>query len=172
MIEKLLYFFNKSQRKSLFLILIFMFVVTFLEMGSLGFIFSIVGTVSSQDMKSNLMVENLGEFFNLDSNQNLIYLLLIFLLFYLFKIGFLIFYNWFEANFIYSYKENLSSKVFKKYLNQNYSFFYNRNSSEFIRNLISEVDQFTVHFKSFLQLALEIIVVIGIFIVLQKHYHN
>ena len=166
MIKKFLYFFNKSHKKSLVLILIFMIVVTILEMTSLGFIFSIVGTVSPQDMKNNLLVENLGEFFNLDSNQILIYLLLTFLFFYLFKIGFLIFYNWFEAHFIYSYKEHLSSKIFKKYLNQNNSFFYNRNSSEFIRNLISEVDQFSVYFKSILQLTLEITIVTGIFIVL------
>jgi len=67
---------------------------------------------------------------------------------------------------LYSYKEYLSSKVFEKYLNQNFSFFYNRNSSEFIRNLITEVDQFTAYLFSFLKLTLEVIVAVGIFCLL------
>jgi ABC-type multidrug transport system fused ATPase/permease subunit len=67
---------------------------------------------------------------------------------------------------LYSYKENLSSKVFKKYLNQNFSYFYNRNSSEFLRNLITEVEQFILYLISVLKVALEIIIVIGIFFLL------
>ena len=76
------------------------------------------------------------------------------------------FYNWYKSNFLYSYQENLSSKVFKQYLNQNFNFFHNRNSSEFIRNLIMEVDQFLRYLVSILELSLEIIVVIGIFCLL------
>ena len=99
----------------------------------------------------------------LDKTEIFSTLLLIFLIFYLIKITFLIFYNWYESNFLYSYKENLSSKLFKEYLNQNFNFFYNRNSSEFIRNLITEADQFVVYLVSILKLTLEIIIAIGIF---------
>jgi len=89
-----------------------------------------------------------------------------FLFFYVVKIIFLTFYNWFESNFLYSYKEYLSSKVFREYLNQNFSYFYNRNSSEFIRNLITEVNEFSGYLTSILKLALEIIVIVGIFFLL------
>jgi len=165
MIKKFLYFFNKHQKKSLLLLFIFMIIATILEMLGLGFIFSIVGSMSFENV-SYLFLNKLSTFFALDRNENLLYLLLFFLVFYIIKIVFLTFYNWFESNFLYSFKEYLSSKVFAEYLKQNISYFYNRNSSEFIRNLITEVDQFTAYLTSFLKLAIEVVVVIGIFCLL------
>ena len=166
MIKKFLYFFDKYQKKSLLILFNFMFISTILEMAGLGLIFSIVGAMSSANTSSNLFINKLSEFFELNSTEILSYLLLFFLLFYIIKIAFLTFYNWFECNFLYPYKENLSSKVFKKYLNQNFSYFYGRNSSEFIRNLITEVDQFNAYLVSILKLTLEIVVIIGIFCLL------
>ena len=166
MIKKLLYFFNKHQKKSLLLLFVFMFISTILETAGLGFIFSIVGVLSPTNTKSNLFVNKLNTFFELDKGEIVLYLLLVFLIFYVIKIIFLTFFNWFESNFLYSYKEYLSSKVFREYLNQNYSFFYNRNSSEFIRNLMTEVEQFTLYLVYVLKLVLEISVTIGIFCLL------
>ena len=134
MSKKFLYFFDQYQKKSLLLLFCFMFAATVLEMIGLGFIFTIVGALGSVNIKNNLFINGLNDFFELDKTEFFLYLLLVFLLFYIIKIVFLTFYNWFEGNFLYSYRENLSSKVFKEYLNQNFSYFYNRNSSEFLRN--------------------------------------
>ena len=142
-----------------------MLIATILEMVGLGFIFSIVGSVSSMD-SSNLFVEKLSVFFGLNQIEILSYLLLAFIFFYIFKIIFLTFYNWFESNFLYSYKEYLSSKVFRGYLNQNYSYFYKRDSSEFTRNLITEVNQYIIYLVAILKTALETVVLIGIFCLL------
>ena len=166
MIKKLLYFFNKHQKKSLLLLFVFMFISTIFEMLGLGFIFSIVGALSPANAKSNLFINEMSSYFQIEANNILSYLLLAFLFFYIAKIAFLTFYNWYESNFLYSYKESLSSKVFKEYLNQDFSYFYSRNSSEFIRNLITEVDQFVVYLFSILKLTLEIVVIIGIFFLL------
>ena len=163
MIKKFLYFFNKNQKRSLLILFILMFVSTILEIVGLGFIFSIVGALSPENTKSSLFIEKFSNFFTLDKTEIFSTLLLVFLLFYTVKIIFLAFYNWYESNFLYSYKENLSSKLFKEYLNQNFNFFYNRNSSEFIRNLITESDQFVTYLISALKLTLEIIIAIGIF---------
>ena len=165
MFKKILFFFNKQHKKNLILLFSFMLIATILEMVGLGFIFTIVGSLGSENA-DNLLIDKLSNFFTLDKTNILSYLLLAFLLFYIIKIIFLIYYSWFENNFLYSYTENLSSKVFKEYLNQNFSFFYNRNSSEFIRNLITEVSQFALYLFSFLKLALEIIILIGIFCIL------
>ena len=166
MSKKFLYFFNKYQKKSLSLLFCFMFVSTVLEIVGLGFIFSIVGALSSASTKKNLFINKLSTFFELDKAEIISYLLLFFLAFYIIKIAFLTFYNWYKSNFLYSYQENLSSKVFKQYLNQNFNFFHNRNSSEFIRNLMTEVEQFTLYLVSVLKLVLEIAVSIGIFCLL------
>ena len=134
MSKKFLYFFSQYQKKSLLLLFCFMFISTILEMVGLGFIFSIVGALGSKNITNNLFINKLSGFFALDKTEIFSYLLLAFLLFYIIKIVFLTFYHWFESNFLYSYREHLSSKVFKEYLNQNFSYFYNRNSSEFLRN--------------------------------------
>mgnify|MGYP001334205046 CR=1 FL=1 len=166
MSKKFLYFFDQNQKQTLLLLFCFMFVATVLEMIGLGFIFTIVGALGSVNLKNNLFINNLNDFFKFDKTEFFFYLLLIFLIFYIIKIVFLTFFNWFESNFLYSFRENLSSKVFKKYLNQNFSYFYNRNSSEFLRNLMTEVEQFHLYLISILKLALEIIIVIGIFCLL------
>jgi len=166
MIKKFLYFFNKHQKKYLLLLFGFMFISTILEMVGLGFIFSIVGVLNPTTIKDSILINKLSTFLELSETEIILYLSLAFLLFYTFKIIFLTFYNWFESNFLYSYKEYLSSKVFKEYLNQNFSYFYNRNSSELIRNLMTEVDLSITYLISFLKLALEIVVAIGIFFLL------
>ena len=166
MTKKFLSFFNKYQKKSLFFLFIIMSFSTILEMVGLGFIFSIVGVLNPDIIQSNLFINKLKIFFSLKTNEIISYLLIIFFLFYLLKIIFLTFYNWYESKFLYSYKEYLSSKVFKEYLNQNFSYFYNRNTSELIRNLMTEVDQFSLYLVSILKLILETIVVIGIFCIL------
>ena len=104
MIKKILYFFNKHQKKSLLLLFVFMFITTILETVGLGFIFSIVGVLSPANTKSNLFVNKLNTFFELDKGEIVSYILLVFLIFYVIKIIFLTFFNWFEANFLYSYK--------------------------------------------------------------------
>ena len=161
--KKFLYFFSKHQKKTLLILFGFMFISTILEIAGLGLIFSIVGALSPANAKGSFFINKLSVFFELDKTEIFSSLLLIFLLFYIIKIVFLTFYTWFEGNFLYSYKENLSSKLFKEYLNQDFNFFYNRNSSEFIRNLITESEQFVAYLVSVLKLTLEMIILIGVF---------
>ena len=161
--KKFLYFFNSNQKKTLLMLLSFMFISTILEMIGLGFIFSIVGALNPSNLESNIFLNKLNDFFKLEANELLLYILLLFLLFYVIKIIFLAFYNWFENNFLYSYQEHLSSKVFKEYLNQSLNYFYTRNSAEFIRNLITEVEHFSGWLLYTLKLILEITIVFGIF---------
>ena len=163
MIKKFLYFFDKYQKNFLLILFVFMLISTILEIVGLGFIFTIIGTLNPTNVKTNLFVNKLGAFFELNNTEIFLYLLLFFLLFYIIKVTFISFYNWFEGNFLYSYKENLSSKLFREYLNQDFNYFYNRNSAEFIRNLILEADNFVLYLISILKLTLEVVIVIGIF---------
>ena len=119
MTEKFLYFFSKRQKKYLLFLFSLMFIATFLEMTSLGFIFSIAGALSPESTTNGLFINKISIFLGLGVAEALSYLLLFFVFFYIVKIIFLAFYNWIESNFLFSYKENLSSKVFREYLNQN-----------------------------------------------------
>ena len=103
MFNKFLYFFNKYQKRSLLALFSFMLIATTLEMLGLGFIFSIVGTLDSANAKSILFIDKLSAFLGLDKDEIISYLLIAFIGFYVIKIIFLTFYNWFESNFLFSY---------------------------------------------------------------------
>ena len=92
MIKQFLFFFNRHHKQSLILLFIFMFIATFFEMVGLGFIFSIVGALTSVSAANNVFIDKLSIFFELDKTEILSYLLFIFFFFYLFKIIFLTFY--------------------------------------------------------------------------------
>ena len=160
--NKLLYFFNNKQKKTLTLIFVFMLVGTIVEMLGLGFIFSIVGALSPETAKNNLLINKLSVFLELGTTEVFLYLLVAFLLFYIIKTIFLTYYNWYETNFLYMYKEYLSSQLFKDYLDQDFSYFSNRNSAEFIRNLIAEATHFMGYLYSVIKILLETIILAGI----------
>ena len=87
-----------------------MFISTLLEMIGLGFIFSIVGVLSPQNIGDNIFISQLSHFFEFDQTKIISYLLFAFLLFYIFKIIFLLFYLWSESKFLHLYKEYLWNK--------------------------------------------------------------
>ena len=78
MIKKFFYFFNKEQKKSISILFIFMLIATALEMLGLGFIFSIVGVLSPANEKSELLMDKLSSFMELEKNEIFLYLLLFF----------------------------------------------------------------------------------------------
>ena len=61
--KKFLYFFNSNQKKTLLMLLSFMFISTILEMTGLGFIFSIIGILNPANTKSNLLIDKISIFF-------------------------------------------------------------------------------------------------------------
>ena len=78
MIKKFLYFFNKNQKRSLLLLFCFMFISTILEMVGLGFIFSIVGILNPANIESNVFVNKIIAFLDLDSTKIISYFILVF----------------------------------------------------------------------------------------------
>jgi len=161
--NKLFYFFDKKRKKNLFLLMFCMFIASLFELIGLGLIFPISGlALDSTNTQNSFFINNLTSFFGISQEQVLNYALLLFFLFYLVKIFFLIWYMWFETKFIYSFKENLSSRLFEKYINQNFNFFHGRNSSEFLRNITFGVDHVATYLMLALKLLLENLVLLAI----------
>ena len=72
MIKKFLYFFNKYQKISLSLLFGFMLVSTIFEMVGLGFIFSIVGALSPVGAESNLFINKISAYFQIEINKHFV----------------------------------------------------------------------------------------------------
>ena len=157
---------NSKQKKTFFLLLILITVASILEMTSLAIIVPIIN--------SFLEIENTTKELNLFWFKNFINFsdisissfLLIFLLFFVFKTVFSIFVSWKHQNFIFHFVEKISFDLYSKYLSQDYRKYSQKNSSELIRNILKEIDLFSIYLQSFIQIILEGIILFGIFLFL------
>ena len=71
-----------------------------------------------------------------------------------------------HQDFIYKFIGKTSYNLFARYLSQDYEKYSLKNSSELMRNIIQEINLFTTYLLSFVQIILEIIILLGIIIFL------
>ena len=121
----------------------------FLEVLSIGMVVPLIGLILNPDK----LILNLVTFFpNLElfhfENQNLgsqyvYYFLVIFFVIFLIKNTFIFFYFYFQNKFVQKIETNLSQRILKKYLFQNYVFFLKNNPSNLITKLTADLLTFT-----------------------------
>ncbi len=96
-------------------------------------------------------------------NELIFFSLILILIIYFFKAIYMFFLAWKQNSFAFSLLEYVSRKIFRKYIYQSYPFHLRKNSSELIRNITFEVNQFTIGtVLSGLTLLSELFILIGI----------
>lgn len=163
---KILELFNQKQKNYFFILLFLICVVSILEMTSLAIIVPILNSflgIETTSKESNLLW--FSKFIETESFTLQTFLLL-FIFFFIIKTLFSIFVSWKHHNFVFGFIKNLSFSLYSKYLSQNYSHYSKKNSSELLRNVLKEMDLFYLHLQSFIQLILETIILLGIFVFL------
>ena len=85
---------------------------------------------------------------------------------YVAKVLFLVFLAWLQARFISGMNSDFSLRLFTGYLRQPYTFHLQRNSAELIRNAVSQVSQMTSAIQSYMMIATESLVVLGILVLM------
>ena len=108
---------------------------SFFETFSLALIFSIILIYFQQSQDFNFL------FFSLDLNSinfNIIIISLIFVT--ILKTIYLNFFSWWRNNFVYNFNTGISKKIFKSYLNRNYEFHLDKDSSEFVKIHLMKVE--------------------------------
>ena len=85
---------------------------------------------------------------------------------YSIKSVYLIFFSWWKSDFIYKLNTKISNKLFAKYLHSPLSFYYYKNSAQFIRNIFTETRIINYGTDAFLRLAVELLAILIITIVL------
>ena len=114
-----------------------------LEAMGISLIIPLISSVLSEDFKIPEKVITFLPFLRDYSREDLVSLTIIsFILFYIFKSIFLIFLTYAQARYTYSLQESLSTRLYRIYLDQDYSFHLKRNSGEIISNTITETVQF------------------------------
>lgn len=157
----------KHKRSFIFLFIIVL-VGTFAEMLSIGIIipaFSIIFEGPNTNMINNNFI---GELKYNYSKIDLIFFISLLLIFIFFMKSVLLTYIYMlQTKFCYGVQENITNKLFKKYLFSTIIINNKRKSAELIRNLTSETDQMVNYFLlPFLNFFVEIFVFISIVLVL------
>tara|TARA_B100001057_G_scaffold495577_1_gene594945 strand:+ start:20949 stop:22682 length:1734 start_codon:yes stop_codon:yes gene_type:complete len=166
-INKILY---KNEILKLYIYLFFSLIVGILEIIGIGIIPALFSVLIDENIlinkfDFNITIQNFIVTFL--KNENFLFILCIgTILFYLFKsiIVFLFFY--FDAKLSNNLKVNISSRLFKIYLDKDYLFHSVNDPIILQRNISSEVNISVFHIKSFLIIIKEIIQLILIFLLL------
>lgn len=137
---KILSLLNAFQKRRLFSITLLIIVLGILEI----VIFSFLQPIINYFNNVNYLGENffLGKLF-FNKNITLQKCLVIFILFYVLRCFLTIFITYKKSYLEKNINDHLSNKLYSIYLKKDFQFFINRNSSNLIANIITEVEKFS-----------------------------
>ena len=158
---------TKEEILSFLLISLGLILVSVIELFGISLVIPIIYTLISDDFYSELVIflNNYG-INNFTKDNFLIFTLLIFSLLFIFKNILLAFFYWYEGKFIYSVSENISSKIFKQFLNKGYSYHLKENSAELAAKINIELTYIKNFFQGLLTFISEIFIFLGLIIFL------
>jgi len=156
---------DKKDYRNLVVYFISMFLSVILETISVGAIIPAMSVILDPDIINKYVwLGDLTLAMGIKSHEMLIvYCFIGLVVIFFVKSFFTILLIWMQSKFVFSLQASLSNRLFQVYLFQPWKFYLNRNSSELVRNLTSEIDVFTNNgLMSSLTLIKELFVVLGI----------
>lgn len=147
--KKILKILNPKHIKFLMFISLFSLLVVFIEMLGISMLLPLLETLfnnNSVSFVSNITNFFFDKIFILDKlNERIIFLSFSIIIIFTIKTVIISIFLWLRQKFVYIVQADLSLILFKKYLNQKYKFHINNNSAFLIRNINTEVPEFTSH---------------------------
>jgi len=165
---KVRFILTKKLKKELSVIAILTFIGMMFEMVGVGVFIPVFGILVNPNYVSKYQsFKTIFDFLGKPTHIQLsVYVLLLLVVFYIIKTFFLIFISIRQSKFIAELNVQVLNEMFEGYINQPYLFHIQNNSSKLIRNLQTEIAQFSSLSQAYLSLALEVSVVIGISLLL------
>jgi len=167
---KILSLLNTFQKKKLFTIILLIIILGILEITIFSFLQPILNYFNNDNFSGgNFFLGKL--FFNKDITFKKC--LIIFILFYILRCFLTIFISYKKSYLEKDINDYLSNKLYEIYLKKNFQFFINRNSSNLIANIITEVEKFsynTVGTSIFLLTEIFIVICITTFLLVNYFY--
>lgn len=170
--KKFLTILEAKEKKNLFFVFLLMVIASLLEMISIGIVFPLINFLFNPDVKSNGIFNSNVKYFEDFATVDYINLVLILIfVVYSLKVLFTFFYTYFNTKVILDLKSNITSKLFKTYLKENYLFHLNKNSALLIRNIQQETSELINSFLSPL-LTFALSLMTTFFIILLLFYYS
>jgi len=135
-----------AERKAALVLLALMTIGAVLETLSLGLVIPAIAVLMQRDLASQYpALQPLLNALNNPSQPRLVAIgMLVLVCVYFVKTAFCGFLVWRQTAFVFGLQARLSERLFSLYLSQSYTFHLVRNSAQLIRNMVTEVTDFTV----------------------------
>jgi len=161
---------NSRQKKLLFGIIFLLVVISVLEISTLYFLQGALSYFTNLSVSGGILKITNNNFFNYSPIRIILFL---FSFVFTTRCLFSIFINYRKNLLIKDINDYLSYKIYKNYLNQNFEFFLNKNSSNIISNILIEVDKFAYRVvDAILILCVELFIVTAVLVFLFFNYFN
>lgn len=163
--NKIINLFDYNLKLKFLVLIFFMIIASFLELMGLGLVILILNSFLGLNNSFLETINNYAKHF-LESEIN--FEQIIYLIFILFtsKLFILIFVAWIESDFIASFREKISNKLYKNFLNRDVKKLLSKNSAEYIRNFTEEIPQSIVFITSCVRIILDAIIIVTFLIFL------
>jgi len=138
-IDKTLSLLTQKNKIDILFIIFLSIIKAFIEIVGIGLLIPILGFISSEQ-KKNEIIEYLPILKDYTDKEVILIFIVVFLIIYLLKTLFVIFFNSYNARHAQNLYVEIGNKLLKKYLDNNFLFFVQNNSAKLIRNIASEVN--------------------------------
>ncbi len=168
MIKKLYEMLPSREKGETFIIALLMFIGMLFETLGVGLVVPVVSLLIDQNSLNNYpFIQNFILQFTFVGEENFVLVILLLLVFvFLIKNIYLFLINFYKLSFSYRVNLFLSMKIFNTYLNQSYSYFLDKNSSQLIRNINYEVSQTITVINMIMLITTELLVTTGIIVLI------
>lgn len=156
-LKKINFLLTKRQRKGLLLLTFLLFFGMILEVFGLGILVPALNVIlDPRALDSNSLISKIKDFFpQLSINEFTFNFLIFIVLVYFVKSLFLVFLVFKQNRFLTNYTAYITNALFSSYLSQTYSFHLQRNTSELIKNIQTEISGFSAFLLALITIFIE-----------------
>ena len=153
--------FEKRYKRKFILIIIFVLFSTILETVGIGLLIPLFNLIFSNSENQNFFLK---EFIPNFYFENFLFLIIsLIIVFFTIKTIFLIFFSYYQLNFLREIKNNFSKKLLSIYLFKPFKFFIsNSNNTNYLVQNVNEVSTLIIYLRSTIVLFSEIFVILGL----------
>ena len=166
--KKLVLILTKKERIFFVCLVVGMFVTMIFELLGLSLVVPLAYGLTQENIFEKFsFLENIQQLLNYPDIETIIFLSLVFfLLVYVVKNIYLVFFYWFEGKFISITRQNISSRLYKNFLYKDYSFHINENSANIITKVKTDILIYAASLEALSTFISELIIFLGLSIFL------
>ena len=154
---------NYKEKKNFIYLILMLTIVALSEAISIGSLIPLIKIIlDNQYIDTFKQIINIQFINNIPNDKFSIFIITTVFLFFSIKYVFYIIFYFALHKFSFSLRYRLQKITFETYLNKNLKFFKDNNTSFLLRNLTTEIDQFTVAISSYLIIISEVLVIFGL----------